>query len=142
MNELNFSELIKKVNKEKTIHEFLEWCDEDPYSNEQTRSKLSDAIDTLRSMEPVCADGLYVIHIGMSEDEDRDYNYAYLLVENREDTYSFEVQSWGKVLGYEIFHKDVDEYNPEYLAALILWEITWFGYDECTIKSRFEEIYE
>lgn len=111
MNELNFCELIKKVDKEKTIHEFLEWCDEDPYSNEQTRRKLSDAIDTLRRMELVCSDGLFVIHIGLVEDEDGDYNYAYLLAEKREDIYSFEVQSWGKVLGYEIFHKDVNEYN-------------------------------
>ena len=75
--------------------------------------------------------------IGHAENEDESYDYAYLLEDNKQE-YSFEVVPWDDVLGYALDTEEFEKYDKEYYAMLILWEITWFGYDEETIQNKMK----
>ena len=36
--------------------------------------------------------------------------------------------------------KEIENYEREYFVSLVLWEMTWFGYDEETIQNRWKEL--
>ena len=38
--------------------------------------------------------------------------------------------------------KSLSDYGNEKFTTLILWEITWFGYDEQTIQDRLKILFE
>ena len=54
--------------------------------------------------------------------------------------YSFELTRWKDVLGYNIDEENVYEYGIEKAASVILYEITYFGYDQRKILNRINII--
>jgi len=55
---------------------------------------------------------------------------------NNTERFGLEVNSWADTLGYLVDEKSLSIYGYEAFTALVLWEITWFGFDEETIKNH------
>ena len=140
MCRLYFSDLIKDVDVEKCVEEFLVRCDDAP-DIDALREALYQMIDILKSKQPKYADNC-VIHIGHIEDEDESYDYAYLLEKKDGQIYeySFEAVPWDDVLGYALDMMEFQKYDNAYYAMLVIWEITWFGYDEETIQNKMKSM--
>ena len=131
-----FADLVKAINVDKCIDEFLARSD-DAHDINRLKDALYQMIEVLKSKKPNYTDNC-VIHIGHAENEDESYDYAYLLENNNPQVYSFEVVPWDDVLGYALDAEEFEKYDKEYYAMLILWEITWFGYDEETIQNKMK----
>lgn len=50
-------------------------------------------------------------------------------------SYGYELTPWEEILGYEIFEDDLTICNENEMIANILYEITFFGYDQKTIQN-------
>ena len=134
-----FADLLTFVDKELCIQKFLERCEDVPDIDRLTTA-LSQAIDNLKSLRPNFSDKS-TIHIGRAEENNGSYDYAFLIVDGDDEyTYSFEAVPWSDVLGYRVDDKEIENYEREYFVSLVLWEMTWFGYDEETIQNRWKEL--
>ena len=67
---------------------------------------------------------------------------VYLLDIIDQKTYAIEASSWANILGCRVDEKSLSDYGNEKFTTLILWEITWFGYDEKTIQDRLRSLFE
>ena len=129
-----FSELINSVDKEKTVQVFLERCDESPDIN-KTKDAISETIDIIKTMTPNYSDE-YTIHVGLDEKDTSDFTY--ILGQDEKEPLGIEIDDWSNILGYKIGEDELKKYDREYVVASVLWEMTWFGYDEETIKKHIE----
>lgn len=57
-------------------------------------------------------------------------------------SYGIEFSPWNEVLGYHVFGENAREFGDATLLALLLYEITFYGFHENTIQERAEEIRE
>lgn len=133
---MHFVEVLNSINEEKCVQEFLRWCDDSPKIND-TRIAIEQAIEKLKSISPNYSEE-FTLHIGKSEDEEVAYDYAYLLGHDKTESYSFVVAPWADILGYMVEEDELVKYEKEYFVALVLWEMTWFGFDEESIRKRVE----
>ena len=53
-----------------------------------------------------------------------------------QEVYSLEANPCAKTIGYIVDEKSLSIYGNERFATLVLWEMTWFGYDEETIQKN------
>ena len=53
-----------------------------------------------------------------------------------QEVYSLEANPCAKTIGYIVDEKSLSIYGNERFATLVLWEMTWFGYDEETIRKK------
>lgn len=134
-----FADLLTSIDKELCIQEFLKICGGAPNIN-RLIDVLNQAIENMKHLRPIYS-VTSTIHIGRAEDQSETYDYAYLIEDgDDEHEYSFEIVSWAEVLGYRIDDKELENYDREYYASLVLWEMTWFGYDEETIQRHWKEL--
>lgn len=56
--------------------------------------------------------------------------------------YGIELESWNNILGFDIYNKSIDKYGINKCVAVVLYEMTWFGYNEETIHEKAEELNE
>ena len=61
---------------------------------------------------------------------------------SKDSCYSFEIVPWAEILGYRVVENDLENYTKEYYVMLVLWEMTFFGYDEETIHNRAKKLLE
>lgn len=57
------------------------------------------------------------------------------------DNYAYDLSPWTEILGYEVDPDNALEVGPVPLAATVLWEMTFFGFDEEDVESEREERY-
>lgn len=134
-----FADLLISIDKGLCIQEFLKKCDDASDIN-RLIDALNQAIENMKHLIPVYS-LTATIQIGHVEDQSETYDYAYLIEDGDDEReYSFEIVPWAEVLGYRIEDKELENYEPEYYASLVLWEMTWFGYDEETIQRRWKEL--
>ena len=70
--------------------------------------------------------------------EDKEFDVVCLLDINENEIYSVEANPWAKTIGYIVDEESLSVYGYEKFAALVLWEMTWFGYDEKTIQKEIQ----
>ena len=134
-----FADLLTSIDKELCIQEFLKKCDDAPDIN-RLIDALNQAIENMKYLRPVYSETT-TIHIGQAEEQNESYDYAYLIIDGDDEyEYRFEVVPWAEVLGYRIDDKEFENYEREYYVSLVLWEMTWFGYDEETIQKHWKEL--
>ena len=59
------------------------------------------------------------------------------------DSYAFELSPWNEILGYELDTRNIQDVGADELCAAILWEMTFFGFEESHVeeeRKRLEEI--
>lgn len=93
---------------------------------------MRNVIKNLSVMEPIISN-TGILYAGTVEDEE--YDAVCLLDITGKGVYSVEANSWAKTIGYIV---DEGSYGNEKFATLVLWEMTWFGYDEKTIQEKIQ----
>ena len=58
------------------------------------------------------------------------------------ENYGFEFAPWKEILGYELDAHNVQEVGPAALCAEILYEMTFFGFDEDKVETERQKLYE
>ena len=56
------------------------------------------------------------------------------------DSYAYDLSPWAEILGYEVDPDNAFEVGPVPLAAAVLWEMTFFGFDEAHVDAEREEL--
>lgn len=132
-----FYQVIKECDKESLVREFLFLCDDSP-DIKLTEKAIRDALMSLREMEAKISDKKIIIIEKVISDEifDGEFDRVYVLDTLDNKTYGLEINPWSDTLGYKVDDNSLLFYGYEKFAALVLWEITWFGYDEVTIQER------
>lgn len=129
-----FYEVIEKSDLELVINEFLSFCDDSP-DIKATEQAIRGVIKKLSVMEPVISNA-GILYAGRVEDEEHDA--VCLLDITEKEVYSVEANSWAKTIGYIVDEESLSVYGNEKFAALVLWEMTWFGYDDETIQEKIQ----
>ena len=131
-----FYEVIKECDIELVIREFLLLCDASP-DIKHTEKLIRNAIMSLYEMEAKTSDKRIIIIEKVTQNEIFDeYDRVYVLDTSDNTAYGLEITRWSDTLGYKVDDNSLLFYGYEKLTALVLWEITWFGYDEATIQER------
>lgn len=135
-----FYEVFGKCDLEVVVQEFLKLAVDSPDIN-VTEEVFRGAIKNLNEMEPVKSDTEILCIEKIQESGWIDDN-VYLLDTTDQKTYVIEASSWANILGCRVDEKSLSDYGNEKFTTLILWEITWFGYDEKTIQDRIKSLFE
>ena len=131
-----FYEVIEKCDLELVVQEFLTFC-VDSLDIKATEQAIRNAIKTLTRMEAITSD-TGILYAGKVEDEE--YDAAYLFDTMEKEVYSIEANPWAETLGYIADEKSLSIYGNEKFVALVLWEMTWFGYDESSIQEALKSM--
>lgn len=131
-----FYEVFGKCDLEVVVDEFLKLAVDSPDIN-VTEEVFRGAIKILNEMEPEKSDTEILCIEKIQESGWIDDN-VYLLDTTDQKTYAIEASSWANILGCRVDEKSLSDYGNEKFTTLILWEITWFGYDEKTIQDRLK----
>ena len=132
-----FYEVFGKCDLEVVVDEFLKLAVDSSDIN-VTEEVFRGAIKILNEMEPEKSDTEILCIEKIQESGWIDDN-VYLLDTTDQKTYAIEASSWANILGCRVDEKSLSDYGNEKFTTLILWEITWFGYDEKTIQDRLLE---
>lgn len=135
-----FYEVFGKCDLEVVVDEFLKLAVISPDIN-VTEEVFRGAIKILNEMEPEKSDTEILCIEKIQESGWIDDN-VYLLDTTDQKTYAIEASSWANILGCRVDEKSLSDYGNEKFTTLILWEITWFGYDEKTIQDRLKSLLE
>ena len=135
-----FYEVFGKCDLEVVVHEFLKLAVDSTDIN-VTEESFRGTIKILGEMEPVKSDTEILFIEKIQERRWLDDN-VYLLDTTKHKTYAIEASSWANILGCRVDEKSLSDYGNEKFTTLILWEITWFGYDEKTIQDRLRSLFE
>ena len=134
---MHFYELIEKCDLELVVNEFLSLCDKTPDVKSMEQA-IRNVILNLREREPVISDTgiLYAEKV-----EDEEYSAVSLVDKTENEVYGIEAECWAKTIGYIVDEESLCVYGNEKFAALVLWEMTWFGYDEDVIRDVIQSNY-
>lgn len=56
------------------------------------------------------------------------------------DSYAYDLSPWAEILGYEVDPDNALEVGTVSLAAAVLWEMTFFGFEEAHVDAEREEL--
>lgn len=133
-----FYEVLKLCNEEKLTHEFLELCETSP-DIQRTKDRFISFLTSLKKTEPNISED-WTIFVEQEESVDGSVFYAAnALRENDPDTYSLEAAPWADTLGCLADKNSVEELGIEVYTAYVLWEMTWFGFDEDSIREKLNK---
>ena len=131
-----FYEVIEKCDIEETVHYFLKMCVNSP-DIEHTEQCVRHAIADIKAIEAVKS-GSEVIQIEKVKTDEEEYEAVHMFDEASDTKYGLEINPWKYTLGYTVDEKSLSEYGYEKFVSLVLWEMTWFGYDEKTIQDHMK----
>ena len=96
--------------------------------------RIRHAIAEMKGMEAVKSDiGAIEIEHVRTEDE---FDAVHLLEHRTGIRYGLEANPWADTLGYPVDERSLSEYGYEKFVSLVLWEMTWFGYDDRTVQEH------
>ena len=128
-----FYEVIEKCNLEEVIKEFLSFCNDSPDIS-VTEKGIRNVIEKLNEIEAITSN-TNILFIEKVETEVETFEAISLFNTVEKEIYSIEVNPWAETLGYIADEKSLSVYGKERFTALVLWEMTWFGYDENSIQE-------
>ena len=129
-----FGEMLSNCDIENVICIFLGLCTKSPNIN-LTEERIRNALRNMLALDPVIDnDKILVIETVQAEVES--YEAVRMLDTKEGQKYGIEVNPWSDTLGYTVDVKSLDAYGIDKFAALVLWEMTWFGYSEDVIQEK------
>lgn len=131
-----FYEVIEKCDIEKTICYFLDMCVNSP-DIKHTEQCIRNAITDIKNIEAIKSDE-EVIMIDRVQTEKEKFDAVFMIDKTTNIKYGLEINPWKNTLGYTVDGKSLSENGYEKFASLVLWEMTWFGYDEETIGEHIK----
>ena len=130
-----FYEVIRSCDECALTDEFLGLCKNSP-DLQHTREAFEGCLRTLKSIKPETDDKavIEIEKITLLDGSLGDNVCARF--EDDPEKYGLEINPWADTLGYRADEKSVSKYGAETFAALVIWEMTWFGFDEQSIQQR------
>lgn len=129
-----FYEVIKNCDIDEVVYYFLKLCDNSP-DIKRTEKCIRCAISDMKSIQAVKSE-YEVIKIERTQTESEEYDIVHMLDKTTDIKYGLEINPWKYTLGYSVDENSLSNYGYEKYASLVLWEMTWFGYDEATIQAH------
>ncbi|WP_302212535.1 DUF6557 family protein [uncultured Ruminococcus sp.] len=136
-----FLELLNKCDEEKLVKQYLLLKET---SDSHVEQKIREVIDDLKyNRIPVEFNMTMVLEKGVTEDGE-EVDIIFLRDNEEEDNvYSFEGLPWGAIMGCEVEEKSLTEIGSnERFAALVLFEMTYFGYSDEDVQLRIAKMLE
>lgn len=135
-----FLELLNKCDEEKLVKQYLLLKET---SDSHVEQKIREVIADLKyNRIPVRFNMTMVLEKGVSEDGEVDIIFLRDNVEE-DNVYSFEGLPWGAIMGCEVEEKSLTEIGSnERFAALVLFEMTYFGYSDDDVQRRIAKMLE
>ena len=133
-----FYQVLQSCDEFKVVSEFLAIikCQDKCSVNKNIR----DALKTLSQKTPKKSDNevLFIEQLKDRQDEGENLYNVYLLDRSDNKTYSIEAVPWADVLGYTVDKASLSTYGNVKFAALVLYEITYFGFSEEQIRNTIK----
>lgn len=137
-----FLELLNKCDEEKLVKQYLLLKET---SDSHVEQRIKEVIDDLKyNRIPVKFNMTMVLEKGVTEDGGEEV-FLIFLSDNEEadNVYSFEGLPWGAIMGCEVEEKSLTEIGSnERFAALVLFEMTYFGYSDDDVQRRIAKMLE
>lgn len=105
-----------------------------PYS--KSLAGFKRAFDTLLNTTPKHSD--FVLALKQADSCDGNCMRAFATFGNHD--YSLMILPWDEVLGMTVDPKTLRNFTTPEITALILWEMTFLGFDEETIRAKQENL--
>lgn len=136
-----FYELISSADIEKCIEIYLGFCSDSP-DIDTTRKSIEYTISVLQSSEYQKNDGMKIMVYEIPDLKDETIRYDAASIVDVKDgrRYGFEAVPWDKISGTKICDESLCHYEKERIAAVVLWEMTWFGFDEESVEENFRSL--
>lgn len=133
-----FYQVLQSCDEFKVVSEFLAIikCQDKCSVNKNIR----DALKTLSQKTPKKSDNevLFIEQLKDRQDEGENLYNVYLLDRSDNKTYSIEAVPWADVLGYTVDKASIAKYGDVKFTALVLYEMTYFGFSEEQIRNTIK----
>jgi len=129
-----FYEVIEKCDRQSLVNEFLMLCENSP-DIKLTEKRFRNTIMSVSDIEANISDTQIII-IKKIQTDTEIYDRVYLFDLSEKMEYGLELNPWSNTLGCLVDESSLYFYGYEKYVALVLWEMTWFGFDEETIQER------
>lgn len=133
-----FQQVLKRCDEIKLVCELLAIikCQDKCSVNKNIR----DALKTLSQKTPKKSDNevLFIEQLKDRQDEGENLYNVYLLDRSDKKTYSIEAVPWDEVLGYAVDEVGIAKYGDVKFTALVLYEMTYFGFSEKQIQNTIK----
>lgn len=133
-----FYQVLQSCDEFKVVSEFLAIikCQDKCSVNKNIR----DALKTLSQKTPKKSDNevLFIEQLKDRQDEGENLYNVYLLDRSDKKTYSIEAVPWDEVLGYAVDEASIAKYGDVKFTALVLYEMTYFGFSEKQIQNTIK----
>lgn len=135
-----FLELLNKCNEEELVKQYLLLKET---SDSHVEQKIREVIADLKyNRIPVEFNMTMVLEKGITEDGG-EVPLIFLNDNEEDNVYSFEGLPWGAIMGCEVEEKSLTEIGSnERFAALVLFEMTYFGYSDEDVQRRIAKMLE
>lgn len=129
-----FYELVNKCDKNIIAQKFIEEKERynETFDKNEVTKNVERCICNLREMDVVLNKKwtISVYEVPAEDDLLETYDEVTAFCEDDEVGYSLVAIQWNEALGFLVDDKSIANYELNELVALILWELTWFGYEE------------
>lgn len=133
-----FYQVLQSCDEFKVVSEFLAIikCQDKCSVNKNIR----DALKTLSQKTPKKSDNevLFIEQLKDRQDEGENLYNVYLLDRSDKKNYSIEAVPWDEVLGYAVDEASIAKYGDVKFTALVLYEMTYFGFSEKQIQNTIK----
>lgn len=133
-----FYEVVELCNEKILIDEFLELCTDSP-NIQHTKEIFITFLKNLKEVEPNISDKMTIFIEQQKALDGSFYESVHALCENDPEKYGLEINPWADTLGYLTDKNSIEKYGLEVYTAFVLWEMTWFGFDEESIQKKVKE---
>lgn len=130
-----FYELMKSCNTDNATELFLNLCKDTP-DREETKNNFLKVYNELAESEPVVSDNQSLLVSKEKDIDGQEYFEVSSIAENDPFRYGLEMVPRKEIIGFKVDEESVNTFGKETFVAAVLWEMTWFGFDE---ESMLEE---
>lgn len=135
---MHFYEVLELCNEKILTDEFLKLCTDSP-DIQHTKEIFISFLKNLKKIEPNISDKMTIFIEQKKGFDGSFYEAVHALRENDSEKYGLEINPWADTLGYRTDKNSIGKYGAEVYTALVLWEMTWFGFDEDSIHKKVKE---
>ncbi len=136
-----FLELLNKCDEDELVKQYL--LLKETSNSHHVEQKIREVIADLKyNRIPVRFNMTMVLEKGVTE-ECEEVDIIFLNDNVEDNVYSFEGLPWGAIMGCEVEEKSLTEIGSnERFAALVLFEMTYFGYSDEDVQRRIAKMLE
>ena len=122
-----FYEILHSCHEETLTEEFLKLCTGSP-DLQRTKAVFTEFLENIKNIQPEISDEWtifmtleQIVYAGNTHDSER---------------YGIEITPWKEVLGWVVDSEAITAFSKEVFTAAVLWELTFFGFNEETIQEH------